>query len=300
MKILKQVMTTFFLASGLNYSAVLVAAQDEGAAFITVAVEGPDTVASFDFSGVPSGHMVAGETIGEADLPPGLYMTSETSGTPGYQLVSIRCDDNNSTGFTATGTTRFNIEKGETVTCIYLYKKAGSDDKSVSFSNPISSTSAPADSTPPSPPPSEEVTLPQQEHDDTAAETQCEAPDLVPKEGMWMVTNLPGSMVCGPTNLPLTHSRQSGTLKLLDCGWTVIGTGLSEGTAPLTMRAVDPSSGHYTGSVGGEDDALPMTIEFEWDVQSETHISGQLHSRVSQQGIICNMTRSFDMNYTGS
>jgi len=89
-------------------------------------------------------------------------------------------------------------------------------------------------------------------------------------------------------------------LEIKDCGWTVVGTGMAEGTAPLTMRAVDAGSGRYTGAVGGEQDGIPMMINFSWQLNSAESINGDLRSEVTQQGMTCIMSRPFEMRYTGS
>jgi hypothetical protein len=100
-------------------------------------------------------------------------------------------------------------------------------------------------------------------------------------------------------NMPLKASEEAGMLEIRECGWTVIGTGLAEDTAPLTMRAVDATSGRYTGSVGGEQDGIPMTIDFTWQLNSDESIVGELQSQVTQQGMTCNMTRPFELRFTG-
>ena len=114
------------------------------------------------------------------------------------------------------------------------------------------------------------------------------------------MNNLPGSMVCGSMiNMPLSPSREQGVLEVTDCGWTVIGTGMAEDTLPVTMRAVDASSGRYAGSVGGVQDGIPMTINFTWQLNSDEWIVGDLSSEVTQQGMTCRMSRSFELKYAG-
>ena len=128
----------------------------------------------------------------------------------------------------------------------------------------------------------------------------CEAPGLVPRAGSWSVSNFTGRMVCGSMiNMPLKASQEQGVLEIKDCGWTVVGTGLAEDTAPLTMRAVDATSGRYTGSVGGAQDGIPMMIDFTWQLNSDEWIVGELSSEVTQQGMTCQMSRSFELKYAG-
>ena len=80
---------------------------------------------------------------------------------------------------------------------------------------------------------------------------------------------------------------------------TVVGTPMAEGDAPLTMRAVDNTGSVYTGTVGGTQDGIPMTIEFTWNLNSDEWIVGDLKSSVTQQGMTCNMTRPFELRYGG-
>ena len=100
-------------------------------------------------------------------------------------------------------------------------------------------------------------------------------------------------------NMPLRPSQETGVLEIRDCGWTVIGTGLADDTAPLTMRAVDATSGRYTGSVGGSQDGIPMMIDFTWQLESDEWIVGDLSSEVTQQGMTCQMSRPFELKYAG-
>jgi hypothetical protein len=99
-------------------------------------------------------------------------------------------------------------------------------------------------------------------------------------------------------NMPLAPSQESGILEISDCGWTVVGTGMTEDTAQLTMHAVDQSSGRYTGTVGGAQGPIPMTIAFSWKLNTDEWIVGELNSQVTQQGMTCNMSRPFELKYS--
>lgn len=65
----------------------------------------------------------------------------------------------------------------------------------------------------------------------------------------------------------------------------------------MTMRAVDANSGRYTGSVGGSQDGIPMTIEFTWQLNNNEWIVGELSSEVIQQGMTCNMSRPYELKF---
>lgn len=123
---------------------------------------------------------------------------------------------------------------------------------------------------------------------------------ICPKEGAWNVDNFPGEMVCtGAFSMttPLAPSRGAGTFKIEDNCNTIIASGLSEDEATLVMHR--NSSCGYQGTVGGSQEGIPMTIEFDWSVLSDTEIAGSLHSMVSQQGMTCIMSRDFKLDFAG-
>jgi len=254
---------------------------------------------AFVFSGVPEGTTTAGGSISMSGLAPGQYSSGEFGTPPGLVLVNVRCDDGTSAspshGEVGARTATFNLDSGESVTCVFLYRSpelAGGG------------TQPGAPDTPGGPggavPGGDEPVGPGGGSSAGDDVDSCESPDLVPKAGRWNVTNLAGRMVCGSMiNMALKASRETGTLEIRDCGWTVVGIGMAEDTAPLTMRAVDATSGRYAGAVGGEQDGIPMTIEFNWELNSDESIVGELHSEVTQQGMTCNMSRPFELRYAG-
>ena len=79
---------------------------------------------SFTFSGDVAGSIGGGGQL-EEELVPGKYTVRERI-PAGWELSSIRCDDDNSSGSTATGTTTIRLEPGETVTCTYTNTYQGS------------------------------------------------------------------------------------------------------------------------------------------------------------------------------
>ena len=123
---------------------------------------------------------------------------------------------------------------------------------------------------------------------------------ICPKEGPWNVNNLPGEMVCTGSfsmTTPLAPNRGAGTFKIEDDCKTIIASGLSEDEATLVMHR--NNSCGYQGTVGGSQDGIPMTIEFNWSVTSDKEIEGSLHSMVSQQGMTCIMSRDFELDFAG-
>jgi hypothetical protein len=295
------------LVLGLSAMALAAAASAQqagssgvGSATVKVATDPSGVPGAFDFSGAPAGTTGAGGEISATGLSPGQYSSVASNAPAGLVLVSVSCDDGDSAvpsnGQLAVGGATFNVEADEAVTCVFLYRSqelAGSATQPGAPGAPYGSGGA-------APGGGSGVPSPGLPGGGEGEPGDCDEPELVPKAGRWKVSNFAGRMVCGSMiNMPLKASEEAGMLEIRECGWTVIGTGLAEDTAPLTMRAVDATSGRYTGSVGGEQDGIPMTIDFTWQLNSDESIVGELQSQVTQQGMTCNMTRPFELRFTG-
>lgn len=272
--------------------------QSGGTAVVRVETMPPGAAGHVTFSGVPAGTVSAGASLDAAGLSPGSYGSTASASFAGYTLESVACDDGASAspsrGDSATATAAFEIDAGERTTCVFLYRKLEpADDGSEADPPGPGQPAEPGGGSGPASGPGPVGPGP--------VAGACVPPDAVPKAGTWRVTNHPGLMACaGLMSMPLKPSQETGTLAIQDCGWTVVGTGMSEGTAPLTMRAVDKTSGRYAGTVGGAQDGIPMVIEFNWKLDSEESIVGDLKSEVSHQGMTCRMSRTFEMRYSGS
>jgi len=123
---------------------------------------------------------------------------------------------------------------------------------------------------------------------------------ICPKQGSWKVNNHVGEMACTGSfsmTVPLKASRSSGTFEIQDDCETIVASGLSEDEETIVMHRV-PGCG-YKGSVGGSHEGIPMIIEFTWEVHSSERITGDLKSTVSQQGMTCNMSRDYELNFGG-
>jgi hypothetical protein len=267
-----------------------------GSAIVRVETDPPGAPGNFTFTGVPSGATAAGGSLTASALEGGSYAATASAAAPGLVLADISCDDGASQtpsrGAVPTRTANFELDRGETVTCVFRYRKSDvADDGTGGAGSEPQVPGAPAE--PGTEPGGAPGGMP-------TGSAGCKAPALVPKAGKWNISNLPGRMVCGSlVNMPLAPSRQTGTLTIQDCGWTVVGTPMAEGDAPLTMRAVDDTGSVYTGTVGGTQDGIPMTIEFTWNLNSGEWIVGDLKSSVTQQGMTCNMSRPFELRYSG-
>ena len=121
---------------------------------------------------------------------------------------------------------------------------------------------------------------------------------ICPKEGPWLVDNHAGSMVCTGTmsmTVPLKPDSSRGTLSINDDCTRILAEGMSEDEADLDM-ALQPDCS-WIGTVGGEQDGIPMDITFRWNIENEHRITGNLESTVSQQGMTCRMSRTYQLDY---
>jgi hypothetical protein len=93
----------------------------------------PDMAAgSFDFSGALNGSIGDGGMLMSGLIEPGSYSVVEADPTPGFDLVSINCDDGDSmtasVGDVPTRTASFELDPGETVTCTFTNRQRGMVD----------------------------------------------------------------------------------------------------------------------------------------------------------------------------
>jgi hypothetical protein len=121
-----------------------------------------------------------------------------------------------------------------------------------------------------------------------------------PEEGRWQVDNHQGSMVCTGVmsmTIPLKPQRGQGTLSINDDCSRILAEGMSDDEADLDMALQSDCS--WLGTVGGMQDGIPMEITFRWNVENERRITGDLKSTVSQQGMTCRMSRTYQLDYGG-
>lgn len=119
-----------------------------------------------------------------------------------------------------------------------------------------------------------------------------------PREGRWRVDNHPGSMVCTGAvsmTMPLTPSQATGTLGINEDCTRILAEGMSENEADLEMFLQPDCS--WAGSVGGDYDGIPMTIDFRWTVENERRITGDLSSTVPNPQMTCRMVRTFSLDH---
>ena len=86
----------------------------------------PDgALGDFTFTGDAAGTISDGEQIVVNNLVPGQYTSTEGDPTPDFDLGAITCSDANSSGNVGTRTATFNLDPGETVTCVFTNVQRG-------------------------------------------------------------------------------------------------------------------------------------------------------------------------------
>ncbi len=279
-----------------------------GTAVVASQVVPEGASASFQFTGVPSGTISGNGNLVVANLSPGTYTTTEVDPAPEFELTAVECDDGGSgtpsSGDAQSRTAVFNIDAGETVTCLFTNEMPGavvtptltaggsgsggptgpgSGSGPVTGINPFEN---PGEYLPRFPLPAE---IP------PGAGTFA-----APKPGPWSATNFAGQMSCGGFSLAIPASPpESGVLEVLDGGRTLVGTGLQEAqSASITMTADPNISGLYSGSFQGMEQGVPVTINYFWQVVTDEYIVGYLTASVTAEGVSCEVYRSFELVYT--
>lgn len=95
---------------------------------------------SFSFTGDATGAIGDGGQIVVSDLEPGSYSSSEAAAA-GWLLTSIVCDDEDSSGNLGQRTASFEVDAGETVTCVFTNAQVITGRGSISVSKSANPTS---------------------------------------------------------------------------------------------------------------------------------------------------------------
>ncbi len=111
---------SFEVAAGETVTCVFTNTK-RGKIIIEKQTEGGD--GDFDFTGDVAGTLSDDEQA-EQEVVPGSYESTETV-PAGWELTDITCDDADSTGDTDAATASFEVEAGETVTCVFTNTKSG-------------------------------------------------------------------------------------------------------------------------------------------------------------------------------
>lgn len=281
-----------------------------GTVVVTSRTEPEGASGGFTFTGVPSGTIPANGTLVVANLAPGTYATTEIDPAPGFALTAISCDDGESasasSGDAGTRTAIFNVDPGETVRCTFTNTQDEAEEEEPTVaagggsaegeSSAGSGEESPANGTNPFDDPGSDLEgFPLPENLPPGAGTFS-----APLAGPWSAVNFAGQMTCEAMTLSIPASPpESGILEVLDGGRTLIGSGLQEGTASITLQAVPGIAGRYAGSIQAIEEGMPVTIKYLWQVVTDRYIIGYLTSSVTSEGIACEVYRSFELNYTG-
>jgi hypothetical protein len=260
----------------------------------------------FLFTGVPSGTIPANGTLVAANLTPGTYTTTEADPEPDFELTDVSCDDggsaSTSSGDASTRTAVFNLDPGETVRCLFTNTLVEPEEEPTEMAGGVAgggSTGSVAEG--PSginpfddpDPAMERFPLPQDLPPDAGT-------FAAPKAGPWSVVNHAGSMNCDAFTLDIPASpAESGIIEVLDGGQTLIGSGLQEDEASITMNAEAEITGRYAGAFEGKEQGVPVTINYYWQVVTDEYIVGFLTASVTSEGVSCEVYRSYELNYTG-
>lgn len=88
--------------------------------------------ATFDFTGMPAGSISSSGGTISATVLDGTYTSTEAP-VEGWELVSIACDDSNSSGDVETRTATFNASPGETIRCVFTNRKLPPEPGSITI-----------------------------------------------------------------------------------------------------------------------------------------------------------------------
>jgi uncharacterized repeat protein (TIGR01451 family) len=107
------------LAAGETVKCTFTNAKDGQVIVKKVMVGGTDT---FEFAGTPAGSIATNNGTLTQGVAPGQYVSTEAP-KAGWDLISVSCSDQNSSGSVPSRQATFNVEPGETVTCTFTNRK---------------------------------------------------------------------------------------------------------------------------------------------------------------------------------
>jgi len=296
-------------------------------ATIEVVADPPNAQGTFSFDIDPDRRIQVEQFIVEVDaneshpisgLASGSYPIELLGPPPGWQLVSIDCDDPGSgtpsVRVALTGTAMFSLDPGEEVTCQFILRNpsattsdsspaptAADPSQEPQNADPSSEPSAADPSTEPttisqpSEPDPDDVEFPPPSADEQPTD------DAGPLPGRWRIRNTESSADCSILKGKIDNSpRQTGRLQVRQNGRRLIGSGFSEGQrGRVTLDADDRIEGRYNGRMrikfrGGRAD-----VRLTWQVITERRMIGTNKMTARLAGQTCTITRDFVMTYQG-
>lgn len=242
------------------------AAAQSGTAIVQVESKFDHPDVQISFFGAFQGTIGLGETLQESDLAPGTHSISQPVPSPWLTLVDVTCDDQQSavpsTGSVAMRAANFHIEDSETVTCTFVYDAF------------------------------ERFMLP-----DELPAGFGEA--FLPREGIWGVTNLGGSMQCpGLMNRDLSgDDYNQGTLTVLEGGARLFGEAHDDDAQDMMMFRVPTIPGRYNGWAVEPHEGQNVLVHFAVQFITEEWMVGYSAGDMRAKGVHCRLYRPFEMRW---
>lgn len=242
------------------------AAAQSGTAIVQVESRFDHPGVQISFFGAFQGTIGLGETLRQSNLAPGTHSIGQPAPSPWLTLVEVTCDDQQSavpsTGSVAMRAANFHIEEDETVTCTFVYDAF------------------------------ERFMLP-----DELPAGFGEA--FLPREGIWGVTNLGGSIQCpGLMNRALTgDDYNQGTLTVHEAGARLFGEAHDDDAQDMMMFRVPTIPGRYNGWAVERHEGQNVVVYFAVQFITEELMVGYGAGDMRAEGVHCRLYRPFEMRW---
>ncbi len=191
---------------------------------------------------------------------------------PGWDLVSVECDDAESTsisgGSVSDGSATYRVEPGEAVRCDFAFSSGGPGD----------GPEGPGDG---------------------PGSVDEDSQRLLPLPGEWRVVNVSAAMVCGGQTIDLAKSPPGlVALEVRRGGDRLIGTGTHKSrNKQLTLNA--KGEDRFEGKRKEKTQGKNVTFKYTYRVVSPQKMVGSATAKIKAQGANCTFTRRFEMTYQG-
>ena len=135
--------------------------------------------------------------------------------------------------------------------------------------------------------------------EDEDRKSEAPASCSCPLEGEWRAQNLEGWMNCtGPVNIKrkLTPVKDEGTIWILkeSCA-SLFGEASKKSDEDVLMEREDSCG--YKGVINGAENGVNMVIDVAWTIENVEFITGEMHSKPSLQGMMCEYYRPFELRF---
>lgn len=242
------------------------AAAQSGTAIVQVESKFDHPGVQISFFGAFQGTTGLGGKIQQSDLAPGTHSIGQPAPSPWLTLVDVTCDDQQSavpsTGSVAMRAANFHIESGETVTCTFVY------DAFERFMLPADLPAGFGES-------------------------------FLPREGIWGVKNLGGSIQCpGLMNRSLTgDDYNQGTLTVHEAGARLFGEAHDPDAQDMMMFRVPTIPGRFNGWAVEPHEGQNVLVHFAVQFITEEWMVGYAAGDMRTKEIHCRLYRPFEMRW---